>query len=241
MNNALNKKLLYQNFTYREELNVNSYCEIAASYAITENAIAVLSDLKLHRSYVFHGGFSEILELAKSGSFFLIDSIWENDILSRIPACDLAQKQLDELQFFDFVKRNGKRDGYYMVNVVSMYDAKGEKVKVLHRIFYFHEGGAVRYALCLYTPTCDELPSAVIDSLSGKVTLLTQIGVEQILSEREKEILLMIDDGMLSKEIAAKLNISIYTVNRHRQNILEKLRAKNSSHACKMAKGLRII
>ncbi|MBR6648577.1 MAG: response regulator transcription factor [Bacteroidaceae bacterium] len=51
----------------------------------------------------------------------------------------------------------------------------------------------------------------------------------------------MIDAGMSSKEIAVMLNISIYTVSRHRQNILEKLRAKNSSHACTRAKNLQLI
>lgn len=42
-----------------------------------------------------------------------------------------------------------------------------------------------------------------------------------ILSEREKEILRCIRKGLSSKEIAATLYISVNTVNRHRQNILE--------------------
>lgn len=98
--------------------------------------------------------------------------------------------------------------------------------------FYFHEGNAVRYALCLYTPVTTEQPAMIMDSLTGKAVLLNKVDAKQILSNREKEILRMIDAGMSSKEIAAMLNISIYTVSRHRQNILEKLHAKNSSHAC---------
>lgn len=62
-----------------------------------------------------------------------------------------------------------------------------------------------------------------------------------MLSSREKEVLRLIDEGMSSKEIAGHLHISIYTVSRHRQNILQKLRAKNSSHACKTAKSLKLI
>lgn len=42
------------------------------------------------------------------------------------------------------------------------------------------------------------------------------------LSQREKEILLLISDNFSNAEIAHSLNISIYTVKRHRQNLMEK-------------------
>ena len=45
----------------------------------------------------------------------------------------------------------------------------------------------------------------------------------------------------LSKQIALKLNISINTVNRHRQNILEKLNVGNSIDAMRTAKALRLL
>ena len=47
------------------------------------------------------------------------------------------------------------------------------------------------------------------------------------LTPREREILALAKEGMFSKEISEKLNISIHTVNRHRQNILEKLQVDN--------------
>ena len=100
---------------------------------------------------------------------------------------------------------------------------------------------AVRYALCLYTPASAEIRSAIVDSVTGETTPLEQIDTAGMLSEREKEVLRLIDEGRSSKEIASHMNISIHTVSRHRQNILEKLRARNSAHACKMAKGLKVI
>ena len=51
------------------------------------------------------------------------------------------------------------------------------------------------------------------------------------LTERETEILHLIQKGLLSKEIAHKLQISIHTVNIHRQNLLHKLEAQNSIEA----------
>jgi DNA-binding CsgD family transcriptional regulator len=55
------------------------------------------------------------------------------------------------------------------------------------------------------------------------------------LSPRELEILQMVKDGFLSKEISDQLSISVHTVNTHRQRILEKLNADNSMEAVKYA------
>jgi len=51
------------------------------------------------------------------------------------------------------------------------------------------------------------------------------------LTQRELEILQLIQRGLLSKEIAHKLCISIHTVNIHRQNLLHKLGVQNSIEA----------
>jgi DNA-binding NarL/FixJ family response regulator len=45
----------------------------------------------------------------------------------------------------------------------------------------------------------------------------------KILSDREIEVLSLIAQGLLNKEIADKLNISMTTVITHRKNIVEKL------------------
>lgn len=209
---------------------------------MAENAIAVLSDLRTDSSYIFHGGFGEFLGLASKGTYCRIDSIWENDILARIPEEDLDKKHLDELQFFDFVRQKGKAGTHYMMNQISMAKANGTLMKVLHRIIYFNENEAIRFALCLYTPMYGpDIHSSIIDSVSGKNIPIENIDAAGFLSAREKEVLKLIDEGMSSKEIASYLNISIHTVSRHRQNILEKLRARNSAHACRTAKQLKLL
>jgi len=47
-------------------------------------------------------------------------------------------------------------------------------------------------------------------------------------TEREREIILLCRDGLLCKEIANRLNISVYTVNSHKRNIFEKLGINNT-------------
>jgi DNA-binding CsgD family transcriptional regulator len=51
------------------------------------------------------------------------------------------------------------------------------------------------------------------------------------LSKREIQILKLVKEGLLSKEISSNLNISLHTVNTHRQRVLEKLGANNSMEA----------
>lgn len=51
------------------------------------------------------------------------------------------------------------------------------------------------------------------------------------LTKRETEILKLVKEGYLSKEISSKLSISLHTVNTHRQRFLEKLGVSNSVEA----------
>ena len=64
---------------------------------------------------------------------------------------------------------------------------------------------------------------------------------QNLLTDREKEILRLIKDGKSSKMIAGELGISINTVNRHRQNILEKLSVANSFEAISAAESMRLL
>lgn len=56
---------------------------------------------------------------------------------------------------------------------------------------------------------------------------------KKVLSTREIQILQCIADGLISKQIADKLFISVNTVNTHRQRIIEKLNVSNTFEAIK--------
>jgi DNA-binding CsgD family transcriptional regulator len=58
------------------------------------------------------------------------------------------------------------------------------------------------------------------------------------LSSREIEILSLIAKGLISKQIADKLYISVNTVNTHRQRIIEKLNVSNTAEAIQYASRL---
>ena len=75
----------------------------------------------------------------------------------------------------------------------------------------------------------------VIDSLKTK---LPQHEVEQMLSEREIQVLELLADGLVKKQIALKLGIGVTTVVSHVAHIYDKLEASNAPSA--IAKGFKL-
>jgi len=55
------------------------------------------------------------------------------------------------------------------------------------------------------------------------------------LSERERQILVMLAEGATSKEIAQRLNLSIKTIGNHRKRIITKLGTTNTAAAVILA------
>lgn len=64
---------------------------------------------------------------------------------------------------------------------------------------------------------------------------------ENILSNKENEVLGLIAKGLTTKEIAAKLFVSSRTIETHRANILKKLEVKNTAELIKKAAKMNLI
>lgn len=248
---TLNHELLQQAFVEEQEQAalLNTCKEIASMYSLVENTLSVLSDLRSNRSYIYYGKVAEALGILSPKAPEIIDSIWEEEVLSRIHPDDLLNKHLMELQFFDFLRKKpiNERSDYYISSWIRMNDRTGKYVSVQHRMFYIgsQTNGSLWLALCLYNLnnplSSHETSNAIVDSSTGQYMELDKQKCNDILSKREIEVLLLIKQGKSSKEVSQLLSISINTVNRHRQNILEKLRVKNSLEACRIAECMGVM
>lgn len=97
------------------------------------------------------------------------------------------------------------------------------------------DNGALGYVL--KNATKEELMEAINSVLKGKVyysfevlSALRKPAPSQLLiTRREKEVLLLIAEGLTNTAIAEKLFISIPTVNTHRKSLLEKFEVKNTA------------
>ena len=109
-------------------------------------------------------------------------------------------------------------------------ECDGEKrMEVLSNIFHLQED------LRHHTYIEDSVLVPLVQMLEGRrprTSLSTEAGApeagEEPLSDREKEVLVLVARGLLNKEIADKLNISVNTVITHRKNITRKTGIKTA-------------
>lgn len=244
----LEKQIFSQDFEITSNEDILEQCKyIAKMYSVVENSIAVLSDIKNDRSYIYKGEVSKEFALSQTSE---IDSIWEEEIYNLIHPDDIKERHLLELQFFHLLRKTPivQRVNYRTSSIVRMLNREGRYVNVLHRTFYLQSqsNGSLWIALCLYNFATNKTPiqqfeGFIQNTATSEIIKYNYGAIKSMLSEREKELLALIEYGLSSKEIALKLGISKNTVDRHRQNIMEKLRARNCTEAIKIVHSLDCI
>ena len=124
-----------------------------------------------------------------------------------------------------------------------------------HFIEAMMDAGALGYVLKSVMP--EQMLQAIRTVLSGRnyycnevaLVLLTKAresagakkAAQYHLSAREIEVLFLIADGMRNGEIARKLFVARRTVDTHRQNLLKKLKVKNTAGLVRFALELKLL
>lgn len=141
-----------------------------------------------------------------------------------------AHFQEEEQRLFPYIKRlqNGERIADKVTNYfVDSHKNIKDKLTDLMQILYKYLPGDIMD---------EELVEMVFDILQLTEDLEKHTLIEERLltpaddfelSEREKEVLILVAKGLSSKEIADKLCLSIHTVNSHRKNISQKTGIKS--------------
>lgn len=80
----------------------------------------------------------------------------------------------------------------------------------------------------------------ILDELAKQANIKTETDTAH-LTIREKEIILLLEKNLSSKEIAEQLFISVRTVETHRKNILKKTDTNNTLSLLKWAKDHKIL
>lgn len=233
--------------------NYGLLLEEAKSYAmsfvkITEG-IAVLSDFSDGVCHTYSGKFG--IQMFSLPAYLKDEkSAFEDIIFDSVPKEDLMERHILELRFFNFLQNvpKNQRTAYLMSCAIRFHKPDGTTLPILHtsRYIQWNSTGSVWLGLCTFTP----LPLACIEEERGITNVLTGKLVDKniytkndrvILSKRQSEILFLLSKGYGSKQIADKLNISVHTVNRHRQDILSALKVSNSASAVEIGLRLRLI
>lgn len=219
-----------------------------------DNDCRVITDASADVSYVAMGGFGCVIGLTDEQTIPVsceVDSSDEDAIYSRIHPEDLVAKRMLEYEFFRFVDTLPVEDKkrFKAACRFRIRGASGSYIYACNttQVVETSPGGGVWLIMCRYDFAADQslasdIGAKIINSITGDVMELDFRKARQnLLSPREKEILCMVRDGLPSKLIADSLGISLHTVNRHRQNILEKLSVANSLEAVAAAVSMKLL
>jgi DNA-binding NarL/FixJ family response regulator len=149
-----------------------------------------------------------------------------------IALVDINLPGMNGIELISFIRTASPSTLYMMC---TAYDEDEKVFKAL-------EAGAHGYILKSTSP--DKLLEAIVDLKNGGSPMSNEIARKVVtaftkktdpdlaqLSAREKEVLKLLVEGLLYKEIATRLAISIETVKRHCFNIYQKLHVSNRSEA----------
>lgn len=212
----------------------------------------VITDAAADCSYLQGGTLANLLGLTTENVLSQrLSSSDEDAIYTRMHPEDLVEKRMLEYAFFRHVhplSAAGKLRFKATCRIrIKDRDGAYRYIDNSTQVLTPSPGGKIWLILCCYHLAADPAPSAgiqprIVDMATGESWLFSfHEGKQRILSEREKEILRLIKQGKASKQIAADLHISIHTVSRHRQNILEKLSVSNSVEAVQAATEMGLI
>jgi DNA-binding CsgD family transcriptional regulator len=155
---------------------------------------------------------------------------------------------------FCFTIPPAERKHYKIIMDYRIVGPKGNYVRIIeqHQVLEMDPDGNIWLTLSFVDISPDQdlesgLRYSIVNCKTGEVMGLPsedKISSQSPtvkLSTREKQILSLIKEGYISKEIATKLFLSVHTVNTHRQRILEKLNVASSIDAIRYASDLNLL
>ena len=185
-----------------------------------------------------------VQEVEAFGEYFLDSKIHPDDFST------LMKNGTILLKFFQNIPTDEKTN-YKLVSEFRVLNADNKYIKVIEQqqVLEITNNGSLWLALSILdiSPNQNNLKESPVFELlnfrTGKI--IPFIGQNEIvttaLTPRETEVLKLIKEGLLSKEISHKLSISLHTVNTYRQRVLEKLGVNNSMEAVMLASKLGLI
>lgn len=231
--------------------DVETVKKMAEGIVMVKNGCAVVTDASCDSCHVYPGAFGTLMGFADNNHVLEFDSSDEDVIYNLIHPEDLVDKRFLEYEFFKLADSVAPDDklSYKATCRLRMKDRNGQYRYIDNstQVIRLSPAGKIWLILCMYdlSPIRDTTPGispCIVNTKSGEIRELSfDAKRSHLLSEREKEILLLIKEGKPSKQIADRLGISVHTVNRHRQNIIAKLSVGNSIEAITAAIAMKLL
>lgn len=240
---------------YKEVLDptvVLSESKRIMEYVAVNDGCCVITDASADHCYIIAGNLGHILGLTDETKIYKeIDSSDEDVIYSLVHPEDLVEKRMLEYEFFKHITNADINDmhNFKAACTIRIRDREGSYLYIDNTTQVLRKSGAGKMwlILCCYNlsgmaRSVSGIAPRIINCQTGEsIIISTDKRRSHILTPREKEILSLIREGKASKTIADLLNISVHTVNRHRQNIIEKLSVGNTVEAIMAATLMKLM
>lgn len=223
-------------------------------YSIVEKHIAAIQtltnignsgynifDICTRKILFYSSNFGQLLgytpsDYGDNGQQFFAGKIHPDDALQ------LSLKSITTFRIFDALP-SAEKLGHKIISEYRMLNAGGKYVRLIeqYQIIELDRAGQMWLMMGVVdvSPNQEEatgINSQLLNFRTGEFIPLDAATKPKIeLTKRETEILKLVKEGYLSKEISSKLSISLHTVNTHRQRFLEKLGVNNSVEAVMFA------
>lgn len=153
--------------------------------------------------------------------------------MPNLSGLDALKQLIVEFPSIKFIVLTMHDEREYVLNAIRLgasgYVMKNVERKELEKaIMAVHEGG--KY----FSPEVTNVLAESVARPSGAMEFPE-------ISPREKEVLMLVAEGLSTKQVADRLGISTRTVESHRINMLKKLKAGNTAELIRKAIELRII
>lgn len=140
---------------------------------------------------------------------------------------------------------NEEKRNYKAIHEMRIRNTRGEYIRIIEQeqVLELDKSGNIWLMLSVIDVDASHeseiIKSHLYNFKTGELIFIDLSDtLDEPLTNRELEVLRFMKKGLLSKEIAEALKVSINTVNSHRQNILQKLKANNSIEAVNFAQRL---
>jgi DNA-binding CsgD family transcriptional regulator len=243
---------------YQKILDYQVFIESDLDYSVLDKHIRMLQQLNvvesssisvfdlykrehifLSRGFEYQLGWN-IEDIEKQGHWYMDSRIHPDDLIG----LQEAGNHYLRLAFFQFPREEWKH--YKVVSDYRVKNAQDNYVRVIeqHVCLEFDKHGNIWLDLSILDLNPDQdittpFRSRAMNFKTGEFfdykPVNQTIDAPLQLSNREKEVLKLIAGGMISKQIADILFISVNTVNTHRQRIIEKLNVTNTAGAIRYA------
>lgn len=206
------------------------------------NSGVTLFDISKRQIVFYSSNFGQQLGYAKSdyeklGQAFFVDKLHPEDALA------LSLNSVSIYKIFENFSAEEKLN-HKLISEYRMLNSQGKYVRLIeqHQFIELDKNGQIWLLLGIVdiSPNQEEFNGIKCQFLNFKTGNIipfdtTTQKASYELTNRELEVLKLVKNGLLSKEISNRLSISLHTVNTHRQRFLEKLGANNSFEAVMFA------